>query len=394
MMYFSLAILLFLGLILVFFFKSTLLKLVLVVFWYPLVPMYLFCLGVPVGGSLEVIGRQYHQSHCDTAFILALGGYYLFIWILWSIRKYEIVIKRLKLNEEVRLILVFLVGVISIIAYPRAFGMGGARWGLIPGPWPVFFIVFNVLLLLSHKSIRSGSSIFQLIIVLLSILGGERANSVLLLGVLFIIESTTNKEYLKERRFKKSWLVGGFLLFIMATAAGYTRGGMELNIMLILHNVFAQHTATDVIHVYFSSFDYIEHHRINLLPLINEVMSLIPLSPLGGAGHEFNFTEILRANIYNYGGGLFYTEGVLFMGKAGVLIYSFIYGVFIKWVFTSRTQLGAILILLMVTQQLRIQWYGLVYAYSPILFTVLIVGLFNMLKYKPIQCYIPKYTKE
>lgn len=374
-------VLLILGFFLIFKFKSFFLKLVLGVFWYPLVTMYLFCINYDLGGAIDVIGRPIHEAVCVEATQYAIVGYFLLIITIWKIRNVTYSFKKIEISETMRLFIVFLFLIISIIAFPKVFGIGTQRWNLIPGPWPVVFIALNLVLFTSYKSLNQVSSFFHLIILSICFVGGERANSALVF-LLFFILVPENNTYIKERRLKYHYFIIFFLIAVFGIAAQSWRVGSSFSLESLGRNLISLATVRDVVHIYFTSFSYIQTHPLTISPLINEVASIFNIPVYGGTGeHVFlNFTEILRKYLYNLGGGLFYTEGVLVFGKIGVLIYAFLYGALIRMLYTkNKNTLKISLLLVFIVLQMRIQWYGFLYIYMPVLLTYIFIKIFKKL---------------
>lgn len=372
-------LLLILGVFLIFNFKSVFLKLILIIFWYPLVTMYLYCIGYELGASLYYIGRTMHKPYCQEAFIYALTAYYMLILVVWKLRSKTFSFKKIESNEFSRGVFVFVFFVVSVIAFPKAFGIGSQRWNLIPGPWPVVFIAMNLVLFTSFNSIKQKSSIVHLLVLLICFAGGERANTALVL-LLFFLFNSTNKEYMTEKKIKYYYGVLFFLLAVLGIAAQSWRSGSQFSLEALYSNLISLATVSDVVHIYFTSFNYIEHNPLTLRPVVNEIASMFNLPVYGGATSlDYNFTEILRDHIYNFGGGLFYTEGVLIFGKIGVLIYAVVFGFIIRFLYLNKSKLAQVTMLVFIVLQMRIQWYGFMYIYTPIWLTYLLIKWLELL---------------
>jgi hypothetical protein len=374
-----LAIVLLIGALLIFKFKSVYLKFILLVYWYPLLTMFLFCLEVPLGSSLDVVGRPAHEEYCDKAFIVALVGYFVFAFTIWSLRDKRFEFKRLRINETSRLILIFFLALISVIAYPKAFGIGDQRWDLIPGPWAVIAIAFNLILVLSFEKLKSISTLLQIFLLFITIKGGERASSLLFFVILFLMHKPLKANIIVENKFKlKTILFFSGLLLVSISAAAW-RSGNSITFLYLLYNIVSVHTVKDVVHIYFSSFGYLNDFGLNFYPLLNEIGSILYLPIIGGTGNRFNFTEILRDYIPNYGGGLFYAEGVLIFGAFGPVIYAFLYGVVLRYLFVKSNLFVSIVFATLIVLQMRFQWYGVVYVYSPIVFSYILIRMLKFL---------------
>ncbi|MGQ1787827.1 hypothetical protein [Saccharicrinis sp. GN24d3] len=373
------------GLVLVLCFTSNILRVILMTYWYPLLPMLLFCIRIPVGGSLDVIGRPVHQSYCDEALLYALGSFYVFVLFIWKLRREKVSMTTVNVSDNSRLLLCVILFVVAIIAYPRAFGVSDKRWNLLPGQWSVIYLVVNTLLILSLKKIKSISYFIHIGVLIITIKGGERVDSLMVLFLLASFQYDRESNLLKEIKLNRVKKIGMLAVIILGISVGYLRGGSTFNVYLLLHNLIAMHTVTDVIHIYFSSFDYVNTYGVNALPVVNQVFSLIPMHPWGGAGKVYNFTEILRNHIPNLGGGIFYSEGHLLLGRMGILMYGFIYALFVKVVIKYKNQYTASLMVLFIVLQLRIQWYGTVYYYTPVIVTILSIGVLNLVSKNKIK---------
>lgn len=368
-----------LGLYLILKFKSVFLKLILGVFWYPLVTMYLYCIDYELGGSLYYIGGTIHKPYCKEAFVYAIAGYYTLIAIVWKLRNLKFSFQKIKSNELSRSIFVCIFFVVAVIAFPKAFGIGSQRWNLIPGPWPVVFIAMNLVLFTSFESLKQKSSIAHLLILSICFVGGERATSALVL-LLFFLFVPYNKYYMIEKKIKYYYAVVFLLIAVLGIAAQSWRSGKLFSLESLYVNLISLTTVSDVVHIYFSSFSYIEKYPLTLNPLINELASMFNIPGYGGATSlEYNFTEILREYIVNYGGGLFYTEGVLVFGKIGVLLYAVMYGFLIRFLYLNKSRFAQVVMLVFIVLQMRIQWYGFMYIYTPILLTYLFIKLLEIL---------------
>ncbi|WP_439185258.1 hypothetical protein [Carboxylicivirga taeanensis] len=363
---------------LIFWFKSNILKIILFAFAYPFITMFMFCLDIPIGGSLDVIGRPTHTDYCYEALIYAMISYNVLVFIVFRYRSKIVSLQRLKINEKGRIWIVLLLLVCAILAYPRAIIGTGPRWNLIPGQWSVVFLAINTLLVLSFTKIKSPSTIVQLLILLLVVKGGERVDSVLYLFIFFSFRRSGN--YIKEIRLSLVGKVGLILAALLAISVGYTRIGSGVSLAILIHNIVSLHTVADVVHVYFSAFDNYVNNGVSISPFINHIFSLIPMHPYGGAGSNFCFTNVLIKNMPNLGGGLFYAEGMVLLGKSGIIVYGCLLGIIIKWLMKADNQLRSVIFVLFIALQLRLQWYGLIYIYTPILFTVITIGFLNLLK--------------
>lgn len=368
------------GFILIFFFTSNLIRFVLIAFWYPLLPMFLFCEGFPIGRAIDLIGRPIYAEYANSAFFFAAISYFCFCVVLWRERKQILKFRRIHFGEPFRLLLGILLLIVSIIAYPKVYGLSNYRWNLIPGQWSVVYLAINYLLLVSFKRIQSPSTLLHIVILFKVLSGGERVDSLIVVALIGLLYVEKNAPYkLTERKLSLKWTLLFIVLLFFGIYIGQTRSGASTSLFKILYDIIALHTVTDVIHVYFSSFDYVSKQGTTFKPLINELFSLIPTHPLGGQS-EYNFSRILNKHIVNPGGGLFYTEGMLIFGSFGIVLYGIMYGLFFKYLINNNKQYAKVILLIFFILQLRIQWYGTIYLYSTVIFTIIVIGLYNFVR--------------
>lgn len=375
-------LLILIGFILLMSFKSVLLKLILFIYWYPLITIHLFCAEYPLGGSIDVLGRPINEIFAKDALTYAILGYYIFVAVLWSLRTKRFKFKRLDFSETLRIFIVVLLFITSVLAYPKAFGIGNERWNLIGGPWLVISISLNALLILSFTKLKSVSTIIQVAITLILIVGGERVNSLVTFFLFFIFYTNSNQKKVLEKKLNFSLIFFGSIAIVIAIGAHYWRNGETLQLVLLYKNIISSDTVGDVVHIYLTSFTYLNEAGVDHRPILNEIGSLLYLPKISGTGKSVthNFTEILRLYLHNNGGGLFYTEGVLIFGRLGVFIYAFLYGWLVKFLFNNKNKYITTITIIFFILQFRIQWYGFMYIYSPIWFSFIMLKLLDLIK--------------
>ena len=64
------------------------------------------------------------------------------------------------------------------------------------------------------------------------------------------------------------------------------------------------------------------------------------------------------------------------LGPIGVLLYMLVYSICIRLLFTNKRKIFVALFILLFAMLCRIQWYGFIYAYKPIIFTLLFYFIF------------------
>lgn len=363
-------------------FKSIFIKLTLLIYWYPLITLYLFCIEFPLGGSIDHIGRTVYENYSKEAFSYAVLGYFTFVAVIWPIRDRYFTFNRVDFSEGLRTFIAIVLLAVSILAYPKAFGIGNERWNLIAGPWLVIAISLNAILIISFQKFKSISAAIQILLAIILMVGGERVNSLVVFLMFFMLYGSQGIELVKEKKVGAVFIIAASIMFVVGVGAHYWRNGGELSIMLLYKNIMSSSTVGDVAHVYFSSFSYLNDFGIDLRPLLNEIGSIFYIPKIGGTGEQasYNFTEILRSHAHNAGGGLFYTEGVLIFGKIGVIIYGLIYGFLVRFLFQNKRSIVALIAIIFLILQFRIQWYGIMYIYMPIWFSIIAIKFFDIIK--------------
>lgn len=336
-----------------FYFKSFLLKLPVLIYGYPIWVMSGLYLGLPADRIVANVGMDYYFDFISIGFFSALGSYIAFIITIWSIRKNEFIFFRVPFSFALRLICLALYFLLLFIAYPGVMGLSEGRFGSGGSLVIVLFAITSLSRDFKYKVDFINTLLFILVLFMLS--QGERVDFILALAALFMI----NK---KESKFSIIRLVFVVVIFLfVGVYGGLSRHGVEITFETLLLSVsFAMTnfgTAIDVVHVYLSSVWYFYNKPLDYMPLVNLISSYIPFSPMGGASSEFNFTLVNQKYITNVGGGLFYSVGMMTIGPAGVVLFGFLYGYLFKRLFLLKSYWSMIFIAFFV-QQFRIQWYG------------------------------------
>src|SRR5690606_14423143 len=242
---------------------------------------------------IDDYGLEYYGEYLEEAKYLAYLFFLTYAAVIFPYRNKQISFKVLQLSFFLRCCLFLLIFITGFNSYPKAFFLTSYRWNLINiGNTQVLYLAFTVLFLLSSKRIFLLEAIHIGILVFLSA-RGERAENMFTL--VYYMVFVVNRIKQKNTIFIWASLV---LLFLGISGEIIRAEDKEMTFAFfgerLIRSLFFQSTCTDVVHVYFSSIYYYKHVGFNFNPLINEVMSFIPLSPLGGAGGSYNFTEILR----------------------------------------------------------------------------------------------------
>ncbi|EJV0274994.1 hypothetical protein N5212_000307 [Vibrio parahaemolyticus] len=356
-------------------FKSRMIQLVLIFLAYPIFITALLLIGIEPKRIISNVGDFYYSDLYLEAFYFQVLCYLTFFMAIFTLRKSEFNVPRLSLGQDIRLTLLGMLFLFYPIAYPAIFGLGDGRFG----SGGSVLIVINSLLLITRKNRIDIADVGMLSINLFAFISGERADTILVLFLYFILKPDDGR--IKERNISNySFMLGGVFIAVLAMMSGMLRAGESLN--LSVHSIFnyliSQGTAVDVAHVYFSSFWYVDKYGVDLRPLINIVSSFLPMFSWGGASSDFNVTEILRNHIPNVGGGLFYSAFYLSLGWVGLCLV-FVYGYLLKLFYRNDSIFNFLFIALFI-QQLRIQWYGINYLGNVISLGLIIIFFLVLLK--------------
>ncbi|MBA6384456.1 hypothetical protein H4J45_15690 [Colwellia sp. BRX10-6] len=352
------------------FFKSFLLRLSILIYAYPIWVLTGLYLGIPATRIISNVGMNFYSGYIGIGFYAALGSYIAFLLAIWSIRKNEFNFVRIPFPFPLRLLCLLMFILSLFIAYPGVWGLSDGRFG---AGGSLVIILFSLTSLARKNTFKIDYiNIVMFILILFMLANGERVDFILALSALFMI----NK---KQTQFSTTRLVGVVVVFLfVGVYGGLSRAGGDITFEQLLLSVsFAITnfgTAVDVVHVYMSSVWYFYTKSADIMPFVNLLASYIPLSPLGGAGSEFNFSWALRKHIDNVGGGLFYSVGMMMAGPAGVVVFGYVYGYLFKKLFLLKSYFSVVFIAFFV-QQFRIQWYGATY-FGTVLFILVFMGVF------------------
>lgn len=373
----------------VFFFKSIYLKFCVFVFFYPIVTLFCVKFNIPLFGIITAIGSKFFtQNIADYAYAWSITGYLVFISTLWSVRNQRIEFDTLKINAETRLILLICHAVFAIVAYPRAFYIADYRFNLLPGGgWASIYSLFSILIILSSKKKFSLIEIIHLAITFFVILGGERADSMLILLFMLIYRGDEVKKEIRLniKFFSIATLSVSFFLIVGAMrhkALDFLLNNygdiLPLVGTLLLTSLYNQQTVSDTAHVYLSSVWGYFNDQGSYMTLLNTPFTLFPMTPLGGATSPYYYQQWIHPYIPNAGGGLFYSEGALNFGLSGVIFYAFLLGFIIKKTLISKKLFGHLAFVALFVLQMRIQWYGFLYMMKPFVLLYLFSVVYDL----------------
>lgn len=361
-----------------FFFKSMLLRIMLLVVMFPLCVLYLYIQEVPLVGILEISRDSFSDRTLSTAFYSYLIGAIIFLGILWPIRKrvFEYSLPFKVGNKTLSFLFIMLIlSSYSLLQIRTAEG-GSAS----------LYLAFSVMLIFFNKGFLKPFTILHICYILFIFSMGERVDSILTLIYILVMNTVSNNiapinnvdginkiNPKNTESYNRLFLYIGLAgVFVIGILSALVRTGGDSSVSLILTSLYAQQTITDVLYVYLCGVDYYLSHGIELSVICNALFGLIP-GPFYGVSSNYNFTFFLINNYSeNPGGGLFFTEGIIAFGPFGVSLYLFLLGLSIKYLFKKGKAISNILFILMFVMFCRIVWYGIIYTYKPILFSIII----------------------
>ncbi len=363
-------------LIYVFRFRSLVLKLILLVSIWPQITLLAYSCGLPFPWRLRQHRIDFSEETLLLANLLCFGGNLLMIWVLNPLREKTFSFPTFQCSQKLYYGLLGIILISAIFSYRRVFGIDS------PVNLATVYISANVITLMIRQPIRSIPSVLHLAILLFVIAGGDRVDSIASLIMLFIIarEGLGEEKTADERKLKlKAILPVLLILFIVGVAAGRYRDGKSVHAILFLRSIYAQQTVCDVLFVYLCSVKEWLSDGFQPQLMLNSVFGLFP-GKFYGALSSFNYSIFLNRNcLPNPGGGLYYSEGMLVFGPLGVLAYFFVYAKILYYLFlkSSKSYWAAAVFLTMVVMVFRTQWYGFIFCYKPIIFSILFCIVFR-----------------
>lgn len=352
-------------------YESILLKLILIIAWYPLLILLLFKNEVPLTGVISLEKENLDGKIAEYGFYSYLLGLYAFNAVLYGVRKKDFSSKEMRFKRSFRtIILVGLFFSMIFVMNTHSGDEGSAKTA-------TFFLFFNSLLLVSFKT-RDYIWLLQTLCLFFLIINGERVDSIILVFLVFMI---VNKKGVLTFGYNKRYLyLGGFTFFILLVAVGFLReDGGAISPELIFAAFYSQLTVCDVVYVFLTGIKYVETNGIDPSVLLNLFGGLIPGETMG-VSSPFYYGNYLQKFMRNPGGGLFCTEGYLAFGFIGPFLYFCIYGLLLRKLFVSSYRFKKYIFLLFMVLQCRLIWYGLIYIYKPLL--ILYIGLHIMRRFE------------
>lgn len=360
MLWFELSALL-LGFIMILRFKSLLLQLVILVSLFPLITLSAFINGLYIPGVLSFREDYFSEDVLRTGFILLVIANVILITILYPIRHKTFSYSPFKCTTSSFCILLLILLLSAIISYPRVFGID------IGIDMSTIYISTNVALFLCKRERNSLCTFLHFLILLIVLIGGDRVDSII--SLVFLCAMGFKDGQIVENIKKKYIFIGGILLFSISIFSGLSRGGKSLTAFDLFYSLYAQQTISDVLYVFLCSISYYYENGVNFSVLYNFLFGLFP-GPFYGVVSPFNYTIFLGNNyLPNPGGGLYFSEGMIAFGPLGVLLYSLVYALCVRKLFVCKSKFWVVLFLIFIVMLCRIQWYGFIYTYKPIIFS-------------------------
>ena len=353
---------------LIFRFKSIIIKIFLFIPWYPFLILFLFKYQVPLSGILEYSKEEFNGKIINYGFYSYAIGLFLFFTILRRLRDKEFTYKSFNIPIVLK---TFLIICLYLSAIPILNIHSGDASSFKSA---TLYLFFNMLLFMTYNGKKDFFWFAHLGIACILIINGERVDSILIVALLFLFRG---KDIIFPYYTKKFLLIGGLSFFLILVSIGFLREGIALSKQDLIASFYAQRTVCDVVYIYLTGVKY--YIEIGSVPevLLNLVGGLIPGETMGTSS-PYNYTVFLRKYMFNPGGGLFCTEGMLVIGALGPVVYFTVYGLIIKKLLLRKSRHAHIVFLLFLLMQCRTMWYGLIYIYKPLLMLLFILVIIKI----------------
>ncbi len=347
-------------------FKSIILQLFLIISILPQITLLAFSCDFPVPGVLMLNRDLFSTKTILTGNTLLACSSVLMICILYPLRNKIYELRSFTCTKFTYLTLLIVAFCSALISYPRVSGFD------LNMDMSTIYISINVAMLLCKQPRNSVMNIIHLLILLFVIIGGDRVDSMASVVLVCILFKDGNIYYEKINRLML--YIGALGLFIIGLLGGLVRDGYSLTIESLTYSIYAQQTVSDVVFVFLSSIQYFYENGNTFEVLNNLLFGLFP-GPFYGVVSPYNFTIYLSQKFAtNPGGGLFVSEGILAFGPLGAIIYSILYTLIIRYLFKVKSRIMSAVFITLVIMSFRTSWYGMIYCYKPILFSILFCG--------------------
>lgn len=356
-------------------FKSITLQIIIGIAILPQITLLAFSFDFPVPGVLNLRQELFSSKAIILANISLLISTWILLFVLYPLKNRVYHYHSFKCTKISYSILLLIAFICAICSYPRVSGLN-FRFDL-----STIFISTNVAMFLCRYPRSHILTILHLALLIWVIIGGDRVDS--MASVIFLLIFTSNRTYHKESVRYSILIFGIFILFTLGVVSGLLRNGGSFSLEELLYGLYAQQTVSDVVYVFLCSIEYFLKNGSNNEVLLNMLFGLFP-GDYYGVASEYNYTIFLNHHFApNPGGGLYVSEGMIALGLFGIFLYVFIYASIIKALFIRHGNIATCLFILFVVMSFRMQWYGIIYCYKPVIFSTIYCLIFmDMAKHK------------
>ncbi len=355
-------------------FKSITLQIIIGITILPQITLLAFSLDFPVPGVLSLKREIFSSKAITIANISLLISSWILLFVLYPLKNQIYHYHSFKCTKTSYLILLVIAFICAICSYPRVSGLN-FRFDL-----STIFISTNVAMFLCRYPRSNSLTILHLALLIWVIIGGDRVDS--MASVIFLLIFASNGTYHKESVRYSFLIFGIFVLFTLGIVSGLLRNGLSFSPEHLLYGLYAQQTVSDVVYVFLCSIEYFLENGSNTEVLLNMLFGLFP-GDYYGVASEYNYTIFLNHHFApNPGGGLYVSEAMIAFGLLGTFLYVFVYASIIKALFIRHGNIATCLFILFVVMSFRMQWYGIIYCYKPVIFSILYCLIFINLAQK------------
>lgn len=349
-------------------FKSITLQIIIGIAILPQITLLAFSFDFPVPGVLS-LRREIFSSKAITLANISLSiSTWILLFVLYPLKNQIYHYHSFKCTKTSYLILLLIAVICAICSYPRVSGLN-FRFDM-----STIFISTNVAMFLCRYPRSHLLTILHFSLLIWVIIGGDRVDS--MASVIFLLIFASDRTYHKESVRYSVLILGMLVLFTLGIVSGLLRNGLSFSPEELLYGLYAQQTVSDVVYVFLCSVEYFLENESNPEVLLNTIFGLFPGNYYGVAS-EYNYSRFLVYHFApNPGGGLYLSEGMIAFGLFGTFIYAFIYALIIKALFIRHGNIATCLFILFVVMSFRMQWYGIIYCYKPVIFSTIYCLIF------------------
>ena len=318
-------------------FRYSVLSLFFVLVNYPLITLSFQEITGESYGLLElmssIIPLHYYQINM-TVFIVNLIIYFLAKQKKIELYESQMLDKGFKISKLSMYTFCLIAIAATVIYIPRlaiiGIYVGDRFYHLLPGDAWNYVAITAVIFSTCYNKITKIQMFTYIFVIGWFFANYERVDMLGLLVFLIFryskeFKNTAQKVVSKLSKYKKICLMIGLVTFLFGTT--YIRDGKEFNFIDLTRDVFTQATASDVIYIYNSAFEYVENIGLeNGKTYLNYIYKIVPFS-----GNENDYSRILSRYIHNAGGGYFLSEPYMNFGIVGVIIFPIVFCLFLSF---------------------------------------------------------------